>query len=96
MPDTQTILVVWSGLITAAALGLACVVKNLSDLVITLARAQQDTDTKIASLLSRTDRRSIGSEAALIEEWRAEMEASPEGSPKREAYMNRLRELGAL
>lgn len=96
MLDTQTILVVWNGLITAAALGLACVVKNLSELVVELARSQQTANSKIASLLSRADRRAIGSEAALIEEWRAEMEASPEGSPKREAYENRLRELKAL
>ena len=96
MPDTSTLLAVWCGVLTAGVFGLVCVVKNLSDLVIQLARLQQDADSKIASLLSRTDRRVLSNEAALIDEWRTEMEASPEGSPKREAYMNRLRELGAL
>lgn len=66
--------------------------KALHDLEAGRARA----DAQIASLLTRSDRRVIGSEAALIEEWRAEMEAQPEGSPRREAYLARLRDLGAL
>lgn len=35
-------------------------------------------------------------ESALVREWRAEMDALPEGSPRRVAYEARLRELGAL
>lgn len=35
-------------------------------------------------------------EADLIEEWKAARDAAPMGSPKRNAYVNRLRELGAL
>lgn len=51
---------------------------------------------QVDSLLARTDRRVVAHEAALVEEWRAAAEAAPQGSPKRDAYLNRLRELGAL
>jgi outer membrane lipopolysaccharide assembly protein LptE/RlpB len=71
-----------------------------------LRRLQQSVDAlesgagivrgQVDSLLKRTDRRAVADEAALVEEWRTAAEAAPEGSPKREAYMNRLRELGAI
>lgn len=50
---------------------------------------------QVDSLLARTDRRLIAHEAGIVEEWRSAADMHPEGSPKREAYMNRLRELGA-
>lgn len=36
------------------------------------------------------------SERATIEQWRIELSKHPEGSPKHTAYLNRLREVGAL
>lgn len=35
-------------------------------------------------------------ELAVIQEWRAEMEAAPEGSPRRLAFERRLRDMGEL
>ncbi len=35
-------------------------------------------------------------ERATIDQWKAELAKHPEGSPKHTAYLNRLRELGAL
>lgn len=36
------------------------------------------------------------SERATIAQWREELSKHPEGSPKHTAYLNRLREVGAL
>jgi len=96
MPDTSTLLIVWCGVLSIAVILLSLIVKSQSEVLALLAREIDASDKKIASLLARTDRRTISNEAATVEEWRAAAEAAPEGSPKRDAYMNRLRELGAL
>lgn len=96
MPDTSTLLIVWCGVLSIAVILLSLIVKSQSEVLALLAQGMDEADAKIASLLARTDRRAMSDEAATVEEWRAAADAAPEGSPKRDAYMNRLRELGAL
>jgi hypothetical protein len=48
-----------------------------------------------ASETARTLSRAV-EQAGVIEQWRREMAKCPEGSPKHTAYVNRLREVGAL
>lgn len=69
---------------------------KLREAVMALEQGAAVMRPQVDSLLARTDRRVLANEAALVEEWRQAADTHPEGSPKREAYMNRLRELGAI
>lgn len=58
----------------------------------TLGRVESTLDDALATpILTQAAEHS-----AVVAEWQAEMLKHPEGSPKHTAYLNRLREIGAL
>jgi uncharacterized membrane protein len=82
-------------IVIGALVGQALWLRSLDTLIKESIRA---TGEDIAALNGRLTRRPRvrADEDAIILEWRAAMERLPEDSPRRAAYENRLRSLGAL